>query len=135
MDSTLRTLRVIYAAFLGSVIVFFLAGEVVNPPRSNELDIMLFPLSFIGIATLGLGVYLRKSTLGPARDALRLHPDDVGAVAAWRRGNVLAFVFAESVAMFGLMVRFVTGSRELAWPFLIAGGVALVLWAPKRPDA
>lgn len=135
MESTMRTLRILHVTFILTIILFAAVGEFLAPPRNKDLDIMLFPLSFVALADLGIGVFLRKSSLDPARETLRLNPSDAAAIEAWRRGHIISFVFAESIGMFGLMIRLVTGSREFALPFFVAGMAALILWAPRPPNA
>jgi hypothetical protein len=134
LDAIMRELRIFFATFVVSVVAFAVVGEVVPTERNTDLDIMLFPLAFVAMSALGLGVYLRRSALEPAREALRRNPEDAPAMEAWRRGHVLSFVFSESVALFGLVVRLVTGSREYALPFFVAGVAALIVWAPRRPN-
>jgi len=99
------------------------------------MKIMVAVFGFVGITDLGFGYFLRKSILDSARETLRRDPANPEAIQSWRRGNFLAFVFAQTTILFGLLVRLVVGSPPLAIPFYVVGGAALLLWAPRHHDA
>ncbi len=134
MDSVMRTLWILFGAFVLSILALAALGELIPIPRNTELDIMVFAFGFVGLADLGLGFFLRRSALEPARETLRRDAGNEEARRAWTRGHVLGFAFAETVALFGVAIRFVTGNREYALPFYILGLAMLILWKPSQPD-
>jgi F0F1-type ATP synthase membrane subunit c/vacuolar-type H+-ATPase subunit K len=135
MDVVMRDLRVLHIVFIMSAIMIMGVGEFVPTPANPDLKIMVFALGFVAVADLGIGFFLRRNILDPARETLHRQPDDANALTAWRSGHVLGFVFPETVVLFGLVVRLLMGNRELALPFYIAGTAVLILWMPRRPDA
>ncbi len=135
LDEAIRFLRFIYLSCILSAVLCIAAGELVQLPGSPDMQIMVAVFGFVGLADLGFGFFLRKSILEPARETLRRDPQNPEGLASWKRGNILAFVFAQTTIFFGLLVRLVVGRLDLAIPFYVIGGAALILWAPRHPDA
>lgn len=135
MEAALRQVRIIYFALILSAVMSITAGELIQIPPSPDLTIMVLVFGFVGLADLGLGFFLRQSILGSAQETLRRDPKNDEALQSWRRGNILSFVFGTTIVIFGLVVRVLVGRIELALPFYIIGGIALILWRPTHPHS
>ncbi len=134
LDAAARFLRIVHFGFVLSAVVGIVAGELVPLPGSPDLQIMVAVFGFVGLADLGFGFFLRKSILDSACEILRSDPANPEAIRSYQRGNFLAFVFAQTTILFGLMIRVLVGRLEMAIPFYVLGGVALILWAPRHPQ-
>jgi len=134
VDQSLRLLRIIGVATLLSIASFAMVGEVVGPSSAADLGLVHQAMLVVAVATGAAAVFVRRMLAGKAEEILRLHPDDAVALGRWRAGQLVAFALAESVALYGLVLRFLGGSLRDASPFY--GGAALLLLAfwPKRPQ-
>ena len=136
MEKLMRELRILHGVFLVSMIAIVAVGELVpiEAAFGNEANLVAAVLAFMALADLTVGFFMRSSMLESAREAYRKNPKDDSWVRGWRGGNFIAFVFAETVVLFGMVVRITSGSREFALPFYIVGVAVLILWTPRRPE-
>ncbi len=79
--------------------------------------------------------FLRSRYLTSSLETLRTNPSDPQALQKWRSAYVLPFTLAESVALFGLVLKFMGASWRVAGPFFAAAILLLLLWAPRLDGA
>jgi hypothetical protein len=56
---------------------------------------------------------------------------DSDALARWRGGSLVTFVFCETVALFGFALRFLGAPLRDAGAFYVIAAALLVFWAPR----
>jgi F0F1-type ATP synthase membrane subunit c/vacuolar-type H+-ATPase subunit K len=131
-DETLRTARILHLVFLVSIPFYVVAGEMAHPTETREVLIIVAGLAMVAASLLLVALFVRRHLLGAASDTLRFRATDAEATGKWRAANILSFVLAETIAIFGLVVRVLGGTLEQAGPFYVAGLFLLILWTPRR---
>jgi hypothetical protein len=86
-----------------------------------------------GLMIVGIALLFRIKMLQPAIENLQEKADDQIALARWRAGNILSFVLAESIVLFGFALRFLGGTITQSLPFYIVGVALMLVWWPRRP--
>lgn len=90
-------------------------------------------LLFESMAIAGIGVWFHVARVRPALETLRLKPDDVGALQAWRSGSILCAVLFESIVLVGFALRFVAGTLAQSVVFYIGGIALMFTYWPHEP--
>ena len=135
MKATFAQLRIIHAAFVFSWLMFVLVTVYIIHPV-DKLTGMTVPLA-LGVAALSsisVAQTLRqKLVIAPAEELAR-QPDNAALLQRWRSGNIVQFAFAESVTLFGMLLRLLGASLPVAAPFFAVGLLMLLLNAPRDPS-
>lgn len=122
-----RTLTIIWAAFLSSVVAYLMIGIFVAPqPTAGEEDArraMLLAFTLLSLAAAVASFALKKSFL--TRAATQSRPDLA------QTGYVVAFALSETACLFGLVALFVTAS-PISYLMFAVGGLAILLHRPRR---
>jgi len=129
---TLQIMRVMHAALLlaaAAYVVLPIAFTSGTMPQPGFMVPAAFALT--ALSTLGVAAFFRDRMIQPASEALRVNPDDVSAAARWRQGVLLSLVCCESVALFGLVLRFIGASRNISAVFYTVGIFFLLAWRPR----
>jgi len=74
----------------------------------------------------------RSRHLSEAAKILGQDPVNRSGIAKWRMANVLSFAFAQTVTLFGFVLRFLDVEWKIAGVFYGVGFLLLILWAPRR---
>ena len=134
-EARLRTVRILWVAFLATVGLYALVAYLANPlsdaerariqgdPAPTGIPTVLVAFFALGVAAVVTSFVLQRAFAQKA--AARQRPD------VYQQGLILAFVFCEVAALFGLMGLFVTGSRY-AYALLALGALAIALHFPRR---
>ena len=135
MKAAFSQLRLIHGSFILSWFLFvFLTIYVIHPV--DKLTGMAVPLA-VGVAALsGISVaqiLRQKLVITPAEELAR-QPDNAALLQRWRSGNIVQFAFAESITLFGLVLRLLGANWPFAAPFFAAGLLMLLLRAPRDPS-
>ena len=106
MDKTLAEVRILHFVFVATWFVFLLL-----PWYSGTRDIGLptfFPaaLAFVCLTDITIAFVLRTRYVSNSAETLRLEPENRATLAKWRTGNLVSFAFAQTVTLFGFLVRF-----------------------------
>ena len=83
----------------------------------------------MSVVTVLIAFAFRRRLLPSAVEALQR--GDANGVRRWRTANILSMVLAETIGMFGLVLRIMGGSRRVAWPFFIGAIILLLVWTPR----
>ena len=135
MKAAFLQLRLIHGSFIVTWFAFILLTVYVVHPV-DKLTGMTMPLVF-GVAALsGISVAwtLRPKLVTAPAEELARQPDNAAQLQRWRSGNILQFVFAESVTLFGVVLRLLGGDWPVAAPFFALGLLMLLLSAPRDPS-
>ena len=132
-DAALRPLRAIHLALLASMLLYVYLGEKLFSRQPNSTDrTFVTAVAVISAAMIGIAFIVRAKMIRPALDRLQSVPDDANSLRRLRSGSIVSYILAESVVMFGLILRALSGTLHQSLPFYIAGPVLMVLWWPRR---
>jgi len=128
----LREMRVIYAVFLFSVVLYTIVAEQFLAKAEGSVS-LTFVVAFTVLAVLNglVAQYFRRKKLVPSLEKLRRNPGDVAALKEWRFSTLLSLVLAEPIALLGVALRALGGGRNVAWPFFAAALILLLIWRPQ----
>ena len=133
MTSALKVLQLLRMALLGSAGIYVILGELLaHHPSAPPNALLFFVLTFVGASEVVMILGVRKLLVVPAAARLAAQPNDTLALTRWRGGYILIFALSESIALFGLVLRFLGFTRAQVAPFYLAGIVLLVYFAPRE---
>jgi hypothetical protein len=132
--AAMRVLRVLQAAMLASVVVIAVIGELVGPPE-RQLGATLYILSAVALMDAGFVVFVRAAIIPRAEHDLRQNLNDAGLWKQWRTTYVVAYVVAESVALFGLLLRFLGASLGRIIPLYVIAAALIFFSTPRPPES
>src|SRR5262245_3614681 len=104
-EKTLGTTRLMHGAFLTTVLVFILVARLAGPPERPVAPEIALAIAAVACADMVVGFALRRRFLQRATDALT-SDGEARALAAWRFANLYSFAHAETVVLFGLVLKF-----------------------------
>ncbi|HEY7096548.1 MAG TPA: hypothetical protein VH437_07485 [Terriglobales bacterium] len=133
MDPALRVVKLIRIAMLVSVVLYVVIAEMAAPKSAAPPNLIIFyVLTFMAITSVILIMGFRRFWIVPAAAALPMPVPDA-AINRWRTGYILAYAFAETIALYGLVLRFLGFSLSQVAPFYLAAFVLLMMLAPQWP--
>jgi len=135
MKAAFLQLRLIHGSFILSWFLLILVTVYIIHPV-DKLTGMTVPLA-LGIAALSsisVAQTLRQKLVVAPAEELARQPDNAALLQRWRSGNIVQFAFAESVTLFGLVLRLFGASWPVAAPFFAVGLLMLLLSAPRDPS-
>lgn len=135
MQQALQQVRIIHGGFIVSWFLFILLIKFVLPAAGTSPDVPEFlPIVFgiLCISEIGIAMFLRARFIGGSESNLRGDPDNPAALAKWRMGNLLSFVFAETITLFGLCLKFIGFGWNIVGAFFAVGMIMLLLWTPRK---
>jgi hypothetical protein len=133
LENTIRSMRIIYVALLFTMILYVLMAEALTHHDVHDVHVLWLAFLLTGLMIVGIALLFRIKMLQPAIETLQEKPDDQIALARWRAGNILSFVLAESIVLFGFALRFLGGTITQSLPFYIVGVALMLVWWPRRP--
>jgi formate-dependent nitrite reductase membrane component NrfD len=134
MDSAIRVLRIVHGALLGAAFLYVFMAEKLNEGREpKSTSVIYMAIAVMAVAVVVISFVFRIRMVGSSEEKLRLDATDATALARWRAGNVVTLALAESVVLYGLVLRFVGATTAQAVPFYLAGIAMLLLFTPRRP--
>ena len=134
MDASLRLLRVIQAALLGSVVLYAVVGEVTGPKESRDVKQTQLILIVLSATEVGIILLVRRRMVQPLEETLRSQPEDAAALSRWRAGNIVTFALAEAVGLYGVALRFLGATLLQVIPFYASAAVLMLVFTPRRPE-
>ncbi|MGA8620786.1 MAG: hypothetical protein WB660_19955 [Candidatus Sulfotelmatobacter sp.] len=133
MQGSLRMLRVIQSAMLGSILLYVVVGEVVGL-RARAADPALnYGLTTAGVAIVGVIFVVRRTLVLRSAENLATNPDDSLTLNHWKSGYLVTYALCEALALFGLVLRFAGCNFQQSLPFYIGGFVLLSFFGPRQP--
>jgi hypothetical protein len=135
MRGTVRTLRAVQWALLGSILIYAVAGEVLHS-RARAVDASLsYVFTTASVAIVGVILVVRRTLVLRSAESLASHPEDALALGHWKNGYLATYVLSEALALFGLILRVMGCDFEQSLPFYIGGFALLFFFRPKEPAA
>ena len=133
LENNVRSMRIVHAVLLSSMILYILMAEKLSHQEPHDIHMIWIGFQVSGLMILAIALFFRIKMLQPAAVTLQEKPADQTALARWRAGNILSFVLAETVVLFGFALRFIGGTTWQSLPFYIVGIALMLVWWPHRP--
>ncbi|MBI4467150.1 MAG: hypothetical protein HY656_06980 [Acidobacteria bacterium] len=125
-----RVVKVLYFALFATVGIYWFVLELIARQREPaELGLLKTVLQALAAVTLFAVLYLRFARIGSLVADPAAEP--TVQLARLRMLYILCFTLAESVALYGFVLRILGGAREEAIPFFLGSGLLFVLCYPR----
>ncbi len=132
MESSLRFLRIIQTALLSSVLLYALLAARFGPAPKELFPLVLYAIALLAVS-ISVGIFmLRLIMVKRAENVLRTNAEDSNALARWRTGYILILALSESIAVHGLVLRFVGFGFSEVLPFFVASFMLMLFFGPRR---
>jgi len=135
MTSTYSQLRLIHFAFVVTWFMYLGVLIYLKLPESQVPTAFPLALGFVAISTISVGQTLRQRLVIATAATLVSDPENKTILRRWRAGNIVSFTFAESIMLFGVVLKFLGERWNIVAIFFAAGLLMLLLWSPKRIEA
>jgi len=133
MDRALKTLRVVQWALLGSVVLYVGLGAAVRPVGNGLNPTISYLFTTLAVAVIGAIFVVRRTLVFRAVAALATEPADVLNLKQWMTGYVATYALCETLALFGLIQRFLGASLQQGIPYFLGAFILLAFFWPRRP--
>jgi hypothetical protein len=133
MKGTIRTLRAVQWAMLGSILLYAVVGEVLGSSGRAADPSLSYIFSTAGVAIVGVIFVVRRTLVLRSAENLASHPDDPLALRHWRGGYIATYGLCEALALCGLVLRFMGFHLPQGLPYYIGGFVLLAFFGPREP--
>jgi hypothetical protein len=132
MKSKLRKLRLIQIAMIAVIPLFLWISESVCGRGSNDWTLRHWFVTGLALWSILGGLRVRHRVLRRSEDALAKDASNPKALGQWQAGHLIGFASAESIVMWGLVVRMILGGA--LWQaslFYAVGFLLMLLWTPR----
>lgn len=96
---------------------------------SGEITRFQWVVIAFGLWAIPSGFLLQRQIVGHS-DKRRRRSTRSTPLSRWRAGNLVRLATANSVALWGLVLREIGGPARLAYMFFAVGGLLLLIWKP-----
>jgi len=127
----LRVARVLHVALLVMVVVDFDISYRFAPIQNQISPILVYAITFVGLNEIGVAAFLRSRMIKPSEESLSSNPNDEPALKKWWTGVIVTLVMASTIVLFGLVLKFMGATWNVACWFFIVGTLLLLAWAPR----
>lgn len=134
MDQSLKMLRAVQWALLGSIVLYVVLGIVVRPVQQNIDPALSYIFTTLAVAVIGVIFVVRRTLVFRAEGSLANEPNEVVSLSQWRTGYIVTYALCEALALFGLMQRFLGARVEQSVLYYLGGFVLLLFFWPRRPE-
>ena len=135
LAKALKEMRVLHAGFVMTWFLFIVCIQVVRPVERPVTPAIIYAVTAVAISDVAIGFVLRKKRVDAFLELLRKQPENTNAIAQWRSGNIRSFVQAETVTLFGLVLKFLGAGWAVAGCFFFVGIALFLLWTPRMDVA
>lgn len=133
MRGTIRTLRAVQWAMLGSILLYAVAGEVLRFRARTADPSLSYVFTTAGVAIVGAVFVVRRTLVVRSAENLASHPDDPLTLNHWKSGYLATYALCEALALFGLILRVMGFGFQQSLPFYVGGFVLLFFFGPREP--
>ena len=133
MDSALTQLKVIWLVLLLAVGVDALLSLLLPVHAVAPAPIMFRAIGLLAACEVVLLFVFRRKYVLQNAEALSSGASNEPAMARWRTGHIVTWALSLSIAMYGIVLRFVGFEFKQVSIFFIAGAALMLLLAPRRP--
>lgn len=128
-------LRVLRLAMLGSIFLYAVVGELVGPGARAVNPSFSYIFTTMGVAIVGIIFVVRRTLILRSAETLASNPDDSLTLNHWKTGYVATYALCETLALLGIVLRFIGFTFEQGLPFYVGGLVLLFFFGPRKPAA
>jgi hypothetical protein len=131
-QKSLQSARIIHVALLFAALAYVVVALYVASPAKGQV-----PKAVVGGLGLGafsllvVAIFFRTKFVQLGAEKLRVNGDDERGARLWRTGTIVSLVFAESIVMFGLVMRMIGASWNVSGIFYVVGMLAMLAWWPR----
>ena len=130
ISKTQTEIELFHIGFLGSWFCFLFIVHKINLPQRTISSGLLVTSVLTTAIAIWSGFVMRKTLFKKSADAL---PGNVGeALRRWRGAHFIGFTNAMSIAIWGVVLRFVGSSWYVAGVFFGLSLGFLLLWRPRQ---
>jgi hypothetical protein len=133
MRGTIRKLRTLQWAMLGSIVICGVVGEVVGARARAADPSMSYVFTTAGVALVGMIFVVRRTLVSRSAESLAAHPDDTLTLQHWKNGYVATYALCEVLALFGWVLRIMGCGFQQSLPFYVGGFALLFFFGPREP--
>lgn len=126
-------MRIIAAVMLVYVPAIAIVIERVRQNSGTVGRTFFTAICSLSLAVIVIGFFLRRKFVENSANALHLNPDDAKPLNKWRTGQIISFALAESIALYGVVIRLLGGTLQQAALFYGAAIAMFILWWPQAP--
>ncbi len=127
----LRVARVLHVALLVMVVVDFDISYRFAPIQNQISPILVYAITFVGLNEIGVAAFLRSRMIKPSEESLSSNPNDEPALKKWWTGVIVTLVMASTIVLFGLVLKFMGATWNVACWVFIMGTLLLLAWTPR----
>jgi hypothetical protein len=122
-------LRIMQFTMILSVLLFFFVSRTVQPPAQIVNFSFQWAVVLCATASALSGFILQRMLMRAPSQSL-LAAQDSTRLARWRMGHIIRFATAESVALFGFVLRTLGSSSTPVYLLFGSGLLLLLFWQP-----
>jgi hypothetical protein len=130
MNPVVRVVRIVQIAIIVSVLMFIFVLHTIHPPPHTVNASLQWAIAFCAIVSALVGFIMQRKILNspdPPTNALGQTSNPQGR---WFTGHIIRFATAESVALFGFVLRMLGSSSTLVYLLFGSSLLLLILWQP-----
>jgi hypothetical protein len=135
MQGTLRTLRTIQWAMLGSILLYAVVGELLGSSARTANPSLSYFFTTAAVAIVGAIFVVRRTLVLRSAESLLSQPDDSLTLNHWKSGYIATYALCEALALFGLVLRLTGSNFPQSLTYYIGGFVLLFFFGPRQPAA
>jgi hypothetical protein len=127
----LRSLRILHLAFLAATGLYLAVLFQIRPQEKPLDPVFVSALGAASFSVIGVGFFLRARMVTESASRLSANAQDTVSLNRWRVGMLISFTCAESVVLFGFVLKILGAAWNVAGIFFVVGILLLIAWAPR----
>ncbi|HUD73891.1 MAG TPA: hypothetical protein VMQ76_02385 [Terracidiphilus sp.] len=129
MNPAILVVRTLQCAMIVSVLMFIFVLKVIHPAPHSVSASFQWSIVFCAVASALMGFIVQRMLLRARSKSLPAaqSPDPRGP---WLSGHIIRFATAESVALFGFVLRMMGSTSILVAVLFVTSLLLLLLWQP-----
>ena len=131
IKKALRVARVLHVALIVMVVIEFDVSYRLAPIQNQISPIIVYAITFVCLNDIGVAAFLRNRMIRPSEESLRSNPNDESALKKWRAGVIVSLGMASTIVLFGVLLRLMGATWNVASWFFIVGILLLLAWTPR----
>jgi hypothetical protein len=129
MNPAILVVRAMQFVFIVSVLMFIYVLHIVHPAPHSVNASLQWSIVFCAVASVLMGFIVQRRMLRAPSQSLPA-TENSNLLRPWFAGHVLRFATAESVALFGFVLRMMGSSSILVTVLFVSSLLLLLLWQP-----
>jgi hypothetical protein len=134
-SSALRSMRMIHGIYLLAAVFYAVVAAEARPPIRDLSLVIPIAFGICALSDVAIAVFFRASWMAASERVLQERPGDAKALDRWQKGVLISLTLAESLGLFGLVLKFLGATWTVAGLFIAAAIGLLVAWRPALSAA